>query len=232
MTQVEKLAAHSRVGEVDTSTSQIVSALKKDTPENDAFLMDFTAQLSDKGQQISAAANSIKAESDLAEVDVVRDELISDLNYLLKGYMHHPDAAIKEAAVKTYKVYDNYGVAINKLSYTEQSSKIKSLVTDLQKVTPEVAQLSGVETLMGGLQQAQSDFEVAEEAYRTEKNKDNTTQAASTIRKEIMDLINDKLVPYLNTMNMVNPTVYEALSADIASIIVRNNDTVKRRRKK
>ena len=59
MTQVEKLAAHSRVGEVDTSTSQIVSALKKDTPENDAFLMDFTAQLSDKGQQISAAANSI-----------------------------------------------------------------------------------------------------------------------------------------------------------------------------
>ncbi len=95
-----------------------------------------------------------------------------------------------------------------------------------------IAALSGCAELIAALRAAQDDFEQARIAYEAEKAQEGTEANATTLKKDVTDIINNRIVVYLNAMMLVDDAAYGAFGRTVAEIIDENNEMVKRRRKK
>lgn len=82
------------------------------------------------------------------------------------------------------------------------------------------------------MQAAQTDFEKARIAYEAEKAKEGMQDNATVLKKEVLGIINDKIVVYLRAMSQVNPEVFGVFTSICEQIIADNNEQVKKRKKK
>ena len=66
----------------------------------------------------------------LKDQDKVRDELIKGLTALVKSYLHHPDEALRDAAIALMLILDHYW-SIPKRAYDDETSAIDDLFREL-----------------------------------------------------------------------------------------------------
>ena len=89
--------------------------------------------------------------------------------------------------------------------------------------------LPGGAEILAALQTAQSEFDTARVAYETERAREGNEANATEIKKEVLTLINDKLVLYLRGMEAVDEAAYGEFARTVATIIADNNVVVKKR---
>jgi hypothetical protein len=231
---IDNLKSTSRVTEVDAVSMRMLGAYQTTSLSSDPHLSTMFTELESLSAALTAAINRSKAESDLEEKDEARDTQIRALYYLVMGFLHHPDAAIQQAAQTVDKVFEKYGVSITGESYATESSLIASLLNDLskQKAQDAIALLPGCADVITALQAAQQAFEAARITYEQEKAQESTQASATKQKPELVALINDKIVVYLRAMEVVDVETYGAFARTIATIIAENNEVVKKRRKK
>ncbi len=231
---IDNLKSTSRVTEVDAVSMRMLGAYQTTSLSSDPHLSTMFTELESLSAALTAAINRSKAESDLEEKDEARDTQIRALYYLVMGFLHHPDAAIQQAAQTVDKVFEKYGVSITGESYATESSLIASLLNDLskQKIQDAIALLPGCADVITALQAAQQAFEAARITYEQEKAQESTQASATKQKPELVALINDKIVVYLRAMEVVDVETYGAFARTIATIIAENNEVVKKRRKK
>lgn len=230
---IDKLISQSRVTEVNDVATRMSGAFKNSGLTDQYLVSTFTA-LDAGNTKLTLSIKRSKAESDLETMDEVRDDKDRSLYYLLLGFSHHPTKKIKEAAQLLLKLFNNYGLVILSESYATESSLLSSLLLDLAK--PEyqeaISALSGCAELIADLQAAQTDFEKARIAYEAEKAKDGMQDNATLVKKEVLGIINDKIVIYLRAMVQVDPATYGVFTSTCAQVIADNNEQVKKRGKK
>ena len=231
---LEKVIFKSRITEIDAVSIRMIIAYKKTTLSSDTHLVKNFAGLEAVSGRLTAAINRSKVESVLGAKDDVRDDKVRALFFMVMGYLHHPDPAVKAAAMKVEEAMGEYGLAITSESYAVESSLINSLLSDLAKpkLKDTIARLSGLAEIIAALQAAETDFEETRIAYEEEKAKEGTLENATTIKKEVVAIINDKLVVYLRATMQVDEPVYGNFARTVAQIIADNNEVVKKRRKK
>lgn len=230
---IEKLIAKSRVTEVNDAATRSSGAFKE-AGITDVYLTTNFASLDAANLTLSLAIKRSKAESDLEEKDEVRDNQVRALYYLLNGFLYHPTKEIRDAAQLLMGLFNNYGLAMIGESYATESSLIGSLLLDLTKpkYAGAIAALSGCADLIAQLQTAEDDFEQARITYETEKAKEGMVSNATIVKKEVLTLLNDKIVVYLRAMEQVNPATYGVFVATVAQIIADTNEQVKKRQQK
>lgn len=231
---IDNLMSTSRVTEVDAVSMRMLGAYQTTSLSTDQHLSAMFTGLESLSTALTAAINRGKAESDLEEKDEARDTQIRALYYVVMGFLHHPDAAIRQAAQTVDKVFEKYGVSITGESYATESSLIASLLNELskQKIQDVIAILPGCDDVITALQAAQQAFETARITYEQEKAEESTQASATKQKPEIVALINEKIVVYLRAMEVVDVETYGAFARTIATIIAENNEVVKKRRKK
>jgi len=231
---IEKLISTSRTTEVDAASMRIVSAYKNTSLGQDTHLSGIFSELEPASAQLTAAVHQSTVESVLDEKDEVRDDAVRGLNYIILGYLHNPNPTLQNAAEEIEKVLDNYGLSITGESYATESSLISSLLVDLSKagLQPSIEALPGCAEQIDALQNAQDDFEATRVAYEAEKANEENRKNASTLKKEVTAIINDKLVVYLRAKVQVDEAAYGNFGGTVGEIIDDNNGTVKRRRNK
>ncbi len=82
------------------------------------------------------------------------------------------------------------------------------------------------------MQTAQTTFEQARIVYETEKAKEGMVENASLVKKEVADILNNKIVVYLRAMEQVDPAKFGVFTNTCAQIIADNNEQVKKRKGK
>jgi hypothetical protein len=229
-----KLTPNCRVTEVNTTSDNLQMAYQKQSLESDAFLTTIFGSLKTGSNLLRTAINRSKAESNLDEKDVVRDEKVQAVNYLLLGAVHHPTVEVRTAAESLYAVFSKYGVKMIHESYAIESSLIESMLEDYAapELQADIALVSGCVEVIANIQTAQNDFKIANFTWEEEKAKEGLSQSASEIKKSVLSIINDKIMVYLEAMYQVDIAKYGELSQIIAQIIDNTNETVKRRAKK
>jgi hypothetical protein len=230
---IEKLLSTSRVTEVNDVATRMTGAF--DTSGlTDPFLTTTFTDLNTTNLELSKAIRRSKAESELEAKDEVRDQAVRSLYYLISGFTHHPSATISDAARLLLNVFNNYGLSLTGESYATESSLISSMMLEFQKpeYTPAIAELSGCGELMEALMITQSDFEQARIAYETEKAKEGMVANATEIKKQVVEIVNGKIVVYLIAMEQVNPVTFGVFAATCGEIIAANNEQVRRRQQK
>jgi hypothetical protein len=230
---IQKLIPSSRVTEVNDAATRSSGAFGE-SGVTDPYLTTTFAALDAANLTLSLAIKRSKAESDLEEKDEVRDDKVRALYYLINGFLYHPTREIKDAAQMLMDLFDNYGLVIVGESYATESSLVGSLLLDLAKpkYAAAITALSGCADLIAQLQTAEDDFEQARIAYETEKAKEGMVENATLVKKEVLTLLNDKIVIYLRAMEQANPAIYGVFVATVAQIIADNNEQVKKRQQK
>lgn len=230
---IEKLMTNSRVTEVNDVGTRISGAFHGQSIA-DPYLSSTFGSLDAANFELSKAIRRSKAESNLETKDEVRDGCTRSLYYLINGFTHHPAATISESAVLLLHVFDNYGISLITESYANESALISSMLLEFQKpeYTTHIANLSGCGELLQSLTSAQADFEQARIAYETEKAQDGMVANATEIKKQVVELVNNKIMVYLQAMQQANPDTFGVLAATCAQIIAENNEQVRRRQQK
>jgi hypothetical protein len=231
---IEKLITSSRTAEVDTVSMKTSGAFAKTPLNDDPNLVEINTDLVAVTQKLTAAIKRSRTESVLDEKDEVRDIRVRAVYYLLFGLLHHPEPEISAAAQVVLDQFDKYGLAMTKESYEVETSHISSMLNDFAKpeVQAAIALLTGVAQLIAELDAAETDFEQTSITYDEEKAEEGTLESASTLKKEVVNIINEKLVVYLNAMAMVNADKYGEFARTVARIMEDNNRGVKKRRNK
>ncbi|MDE6350079.1 MAG: hypothetical protein K2K67_03635, partial [Treponemataceae bacterium] len=93
---------------------------------------------------------------------------------------------------------DKYGRGMTGKNYADQTALTESLLEELgaEKVTTQIKALAGVAELVAQLRGAQDGFAAAHDGYV--RAKAGKGESASSLKKPIVSLINDNIVPYLN----------------------------------
>jgi Family of unknown function (DUF6261) len=233
MGKTNKLATNVRVTELNSVADIIITEYKKANISSDAFLTGIIEELQALNAKLTEAINRIKAESNLAEKDELRDSKVRAVNYLTKGFVHHPDITINTAAKIIDEVIYHYGIKLVKESYATESSLIESLLIDLSNadLQASIALLPGLSELIDQLRAAQTIFEEAQVIFEKEKAEEGNKENASDIKQKVIVIINEKLIVYLRAMVLVNEAMYGKFVRTVAQTIDDVNTIIKKRKK-
>jgi len=233
MALIKKISTSSRNGDTSALFTLMLTAFAKSDWSADLYLTPVLINTKANSTALSVAIRRLKAYSQMAEQDDVRDTQVRDLFKLVEGYTHIPIAEIKEAALLIYCILEQYGLSIIYEDYAKESADIDSLLIDLSQadILLAIAKLQGVTETIAALNVAQKDFEklAVQQAEGHSVKKDFAS--ASKLKKEIITEFNNNLMGYMNTMALVQPEIYEATAKTIADLVDANNELVKRRRK-
>ena len=230
-TAVAKVNGKARVTELDALSDAMEREYKaacaggETAVAKDTVLKGVFEQLIDLSARNTTAIKQDSVVSNLDEADSARDSVTRDIFTLTNGYTASPFAEVKSAAADVCATLDKYGRGMTSKGYAEQTALTESLLEDLGKVTEKIAALSGVAELVASLREAQDGFASAHDAYI--KAKADKGESASSLKKPIVSLINDSIVPYLNIVAAVQG--YADFIAAVAGNIKSTNDTVARR---
>ena len=230
-TTVAKLNGKARVTEIDALSDALEREYKAACGDGstavakDTVLAGLFAQLIDLSARNTTAIKQDAVVSTLDEADAKRDSVTRDLFTLTNGYTASPFAEVKSAAADVCTTLDKYGRGMTGKGYAEQTALTESLLEDLGKVTEKIAALSGVAELVASLREAQDGFASAHDTYI--KAKADKGESATSLKKPIVSLINESIVPYLNIVAAVQG--YADFIAGVAGNIKSTNDAVARR---
>lgn len=224
----------SRVTEVGAGSTRIIGAFKTTTLDTDPHLAGMFSALEPLSTKLTASINHSKPDSTLEEADEDRDDKGRGLFYLVSGLTHHPSKKIKEAAQKVLAVLEKYGFSMFGENYSTESSLLSSLFLDLAKpqLQDAIAAIPGCADMIATLQGAQEYFEQTRIAWEQEKAQESIVESATEIKKEVLALINGKIVVYMRAMEVVAPDTHGAFARTLDQIITDNNEIVKKRKNK
>lgn len=233
MAKIKRISASSRNGETNALFTRMLISFAKSDWSADLYLTPVLIRTQANNATLTLAIRRLKAYSQMAEQDELRDTQFRDLFKLVEGYTHIPIAEIKEAALLLYSIIVQYGLGIINEDYAQESSDVDSLLTDLSQadVLLAIAKLQGVAEIIAALNVAQKDFVNLAVQQAEGDSVKNDLASASSLKKEMIAEFNGNLMGYMNTMAMVNPEIYEATANTIAELVDTNNELVKRRRK-
>lgn len=229
-----KLRSVTRVSEVADTAERLLKNYQA-TPEvlGDEFLSGVFTKLETSHRLLVEAIKSSVSLSKLDEADALRDEKIKALEKVLNGYQNLPIEDLKQHGQRLYAVFSKYGLAITKENYVSESGLIEALLKDLSvaELQASISALSGVAESIEGLRTAQQAFNLQRLEYEKAQASKSTQDKASSIKKVLLAVINNELIPYINTMKMVKPSQYTAFAELLAKSIETTNEVVKRRSK-
>ena len=229
---MQKLNKNIRVAELDGVSDTLVRIFKADAAvQKDAFLKASMAELEDLSAKITTAILQDKSFSTLDEADGIRDDAVRALGAVLSGYAAFPIAVKKEAAIPLKAVYEKYSKAgILKANYTSESSMIESMLEDFTApaLSANIVALEGVSEAVTAIRAAQDAFVKANDDYIAAKS--DKSASASSFKKPILSLVNDKLVPYLDAMTISQNANCAAFARATEEEIKRINTTISARK--
>ena len=194
---MKKIRVTARITEVSNLSTVIVRLFKAEIDANsdagnDAFLIDTFAQLEKLSTNLISAIKTDKILSNLDVADSERDELFRELSAALTGYASLPFPDYQQAASPLLSIMEKYR-GLPTENYASESALLKSLLEDFS--TPDakaaISLLHGIDELIRLLTYAQDKFDQTNDEYNAACI--NKTDSATSLKKEILSLISDRL---------------------------------------
>lgn len=231
---MNKVKTAIRVAELDALSDTLVRLFKADgSAQGDSFLAATMGDLERQSAAITTALLQDKIHSRLAEADGVRDAAVRSLNAVVAGYAAFPAAEKRAAAEPVKAVCDKYTKAgITSANYLSESSLIESFLEELAAdgLAQNIAALDGVADAIAAVRTAQDAFVTANDAYTQAAANKGTS--ASALKRPLLALVNEKLVPYLDAMTIAGNAACADFTRRMATEIERANEVIAKRARK
>lgn len=166
--------------------------------------------------------------TDVAQADHERDVAYSNLKAFLNGYRQLPSAANHQAAEDLYNVFKDFGLDLDRLSYSSQTAQMKKLIETLE-LTENRQKITAL-SLDAAFTEMKAKHEAFEQIFadQAEANADLRQMASATaIRKEL----EQALRTYLNLLKALKGVPgWEMVYSDVNELVkAAKNSEVKSR---
>lgn len=232
MSKISALSSRAKNAEANDVITQVLSASTAYDFSSEPEFVAFLADMGTLNQELKISLYRIKTESDLEDLDHIRDSETDKLFKLVEGYTAHPVVEIKEAADKVERILRHYGLSIIYKSYSEQSALTESLLEDLdaESLGESLSVMTGCSELIENLRNAQDAFEEKRIAYEAEKGKESILRTATEIKNELVKMFNNKFIVYLNGAVVFKSALFGEYANTVKEVIDTLNAAIKRRR--
>lgn len=231
---MKKLMTAARTTEIDELSDTLVLLYQKESGlQKESYLAPLFASMTTVSAQITDAIRKDKAFSDLEDADALRDAAAMKIYRILEGYAAIDEAELNEPARRVLKVVEKF-TGLTRKPYNEETSLIEALLSDLS--TPEneqdINELRGVPAAITALRTAQDDFMVKRVQYNTTASEKKYEDTASQLKKLLLSLMNDKLLPYLTLMKKEDAEKYGHFAEAVENAVNAANVKIKSRAQK
>lgn len=225
---MKKISSNMKLTELDSLSDTLVRLYKaQEALSKDAMLSAIMADIESASDRLTAAIKRDAVSSGLEDADSRRDEAIRLLGTLVEGYTAIPFAEQKAAAETLKTLFDKYGKKIAGESYAAESSLIESMLADFAAKDTEQKALPGVLELVQNLRAAEDAFKSASDEFASAKN--GKGESATAVKKVLVSLLNDRLVPYLAAASCMES--HKPFVSLAEAEIKKANDTAAKRTK-
>lgn len=226
-----KINANSTIKETAEAGTKITDLNKTLPIAEDTYYTITFKNLSDKTENLIHMINAGWLDSDLKEKDEARDLNIRSIFFEVAAKCMRPLSENQQKALRVKAILDRYGMKITDSTYTNESAEIRALIADVKAVelTEDRKGIPELDGLISNLEASQASFDQSDDRLRDEKIVREKIKPASTLAKEVKDIINNNLCGYLSAMNQANPEKYAAFSNKFFQIIEDSNKEVSNR---
>ncbi len=223
---IPKLKGHAKVTVIDSAGKKILTSLTKTDWSGDSHLPKIITELEITSEEMNRAISQTSAESTLDDKDVNRDNCTRGAWYMLNGLMYDNSPATRESAGVVMGEFSKYGISMVGESYDVQSSMSNSLLKDFAEPTiaEAIAKLPTFSPLADAMRVSQDEFEIADQEWNSAKS--GTGKSATEVKKELLAVINTKLIPYLRVVSVLDSETFGTLSDEVAEFITTTNRAV------
>jgi len=218
---MEKLISRANSNQVNNAAELVCKKCLSVGDISDSYFTTTVSALNtSNGTLTTSIGNSSKSEvtKRQSNKDSQRDAYNTGIKYLLRGYACFPSLE-GESAQRLLNVVNSFG-KINILSYNEETAELTSMYKKLTtEYADDLAKFSDVSNRLNLLNTTNEEFKVIQgEVSKLHVDMDNTV-SASKQKKVVMDILNNNLLLYLESMAKVNPATYASLAEDVSRII-------------
>lgn len=231
---MKKLDARVRTTELDELSDLLIQQYANEgNLQSEAYLKPVFTEMTDVSAKITEAIRKDKALSDLEDADALRDEAAMKIYKIVDGYAAMPTPALSEPAARLQKILQKF-TGLTRRPYNEETSLIEAMQSDLAttEAKADIALLAGLSDALAILQKAQSDFMARRVQYSTAASEQKYEDSASKLKKPLLKLINDRLIPYLSLMKEQDTEKYGHFADAVATAVDAANTKIKARGKK
>lgn len=190
--------------------------------EKDEYLKADTDTMCNSVKQISDAMKKTRISSRLDELDSARDLYIRNLGDIYTGYAALPFEDMAQAARKKLDVYIKHGgKAISRLPNAKETAIIDSFLTEVTALNSEL--LKGVPETEQLLADAQSAYKAEVLSYNELLSDAKTEKSAYEMKKPMLSLLNEQILPYVQAMAGTRKGDYDALMRKLDTLIANAN---------
>ena len=208
------------------TVSDNVCSVIKSSPvyEKDEYLKNDTDSFSDSVKKFSEAMKKSRISSQLEALDIKRDLYIRNLGDILTGYMAMPFADKVEAAKQKFAVFSKHGgKAIARLPVAKETAILDSLTDELDTLKDLNETLSGVGETEKLLKDAQNEYKAEVLKYNDLISDSKEEVPACSMKKPMLSLLNEQILPYVQAMATTRKGDYDALMRKLDTLIANAN---------
>ncbi|MFV0522131.1 MAG: DUF6261 family protein [Mangrovibacterium sp.] len=136
MVQISKLSTRTRVTEANGTATNILDVYSKTILPEDAIM----GELKTNNDILTTSVNKDMGIAKTEEFDAKRDLAYQNLYHFIFGMTKLPD---NSEAITLWRILERYGLGIAKEAFAEETSKINSLLEELQANTAELTAIAG-----------------------------------------------------------------------------------------
>jgi len=204
------------------------SAEKSASPQR---LLSMTEELVSEFNNVLGISRSNPLTAVLAEKDSARDSILGNFIKYIRGAQSHHEEEKAQAAAKLYRLIKQYRFDIKSGSYAAESTRIRSLLTELEQdeELKAAVELIGVGQVVIDLRRAQMEFETAHEELLASKAQ---ISAASTLGRIVKPLRKDirHLLNLIDAFHAMYPDEWNDTVNELDEIVVELASRAKGRR--
>lgn len=232
---MKKIITSVRAAELADTAIRLSELFKKTSSvQTNAFLTKIFTEVEQQAMMLTTSVRKDLAVSKLEEADKARSYSVRVLDKLLKGYETIPVENLKIHAQKLIEIFKKYGVKITRENYTAETTFIASMLEDFsaENVKESVEALSGVKEALSDIKEKQHQFIMFRDTYDNDLALQKKKLSATDLKKPLLELINQKIVPYLVAMEIAEPELYGEFIAKASQVVNSTNEAVKARGKR
>ncbi len=220
-----KINSNSSVDHCAEIGNKVIRLFKEYPINEDSYYIDIFKKLLGLNQDLIDSINRGGLHNDRKELDEIRDTDVRSIFYEVIAKCNRQPCENQKNALRIKKILDRYGMEITDYTYINETVNVRALLSDLMvpELSDERASIPDLNGLLANLQKSQSNFDLANMQLIEDKSNRKKTKSATVLAKELRDLINNGLWPYLQSMAMAKPTKYKAF-ADLLFTIIKNNN--------
>lgn len=212
-----------------------IQALEEIDLSADTYLSNIKEELSTENSVLSdtlSVERKHEYTEELANLDDIFDSRVICVKKFLEANTYSSDETLAKNAEKALSKMATYDLSFYKLGYEKELSRAFALIEDFEKPDMQsiITSLVGVSTPLNEMKvsaSALNDLYIKNQDILALKEKGTTS---SIQKKVILEIFNDKLLPYLMVMSRVNPTVYLETFTKITQYIETVNTKIRTRR--